>query len=246
MSKRACGRVKCFVIAAILATLISSPALCQQQPPQVGYVFPPGGEAGKTVNVSLGGYDWTPDMQFFLDDKRVKLEIVSALGPMKVPPGPYWFGPKARGPALLIPREFQARLTIPSGMNGKVIRWHAANANGATTTGQFVVNSSHELVEHESRKAPMALSKLPVTINGRLKKLEEVDRYHIKIQKAGPVTCQVFARRIGSPINAVIRVHDATGRLVQDAVDTQGVDINLTFFAKANHRYTLSLHDMDF
>lgn len=36
-----------------------------QHPPAIGYMFPPGGQAGQTIEVMLGGYDWTPDMQLF-------------------------------------------------------------------------------------------------------------------------------------------------------------------------------------
>ena len=48
-------------------------------PPKIGYMYPPGAQAGTTVEVQLGALDWTPDMQLFVDDERVKLEIT---GPM--------------------------------------------------------------------------------------------------------------------------------------------------------------------
>ena len=118
------------LVAMALSVLIfGTPAgVSAQQAPEVGYVFPPGAAAGRTVDVVLGGYDWTPDMQFFVHDKRVKFQIVGELGPMKVPPPPYWFGPRARGSAWPIPRQITARLTIPADLGGKVIYWQAANA----------------------------------------------------------------------------------------------------------------------
>ncbi|TXT19303.1 MAG: peptidase domain-containing protein, partial [Planctomycetota bacterium] len=67
--------------------------------PEIGYVHPSGGQVGTTVDVTLGGYDWTPDMQLFVHDPRIKLEIVGTPSPVLVPEPPYWFGYKARGMA---------------------------------------------------------------------------------------------------------------------------------------------------
>lgn len=226
--------------------LTTSNLAWSQQAPEVGYVFPPGASAGQTVTVRLSGYDWTPDMEFFVLDKRVKLEIVGKPGPMLIPRPPYWFGPKARGPAMLIPREVVAKMTIPADMPAGPIAWQAANANGATSKGTFVIGGGPELNEIESQNEPIVLKQLPVTINGRLGKIEEVDRYQFTADRTGPITFEVFTRQIGSPVNAVLRVLDAKGRLVTDAVDTQGIDLALTFHANANETYTLQLHDMDF
>lgn len=50
----------------ITLALISLPqSAFAQHPPAIGYMFPPGGQAGQTIEVILGGYDWTPDMQLF-------------------------------------------------------------------------------------------------------------------------------------------------------------------------------------
>ena len=60
--------------------------------PEIGYVYPAGGQAGTTVDVMLGGYDWTPDMQIFVHDPRIKMEIMGPPSPVLVPEPPYWFG----------------------------------------------------------------------------------------------------------------------------------------------------------
>ena len=63
-------------IALLVALTLpgQAPSPVVQKAPEVGYVWPPGGKAGTTVNVQLGGYDWTPDVQYFVLDPRVKLE----------------------------------------------------------------------------------------------------------------------------------------------------------------------------
>jgi hypothetical protein len=113
------------VLAGAAATAIAQTA------PEIGYMFPSGAKGGTTVDVTLGGYDWTPDMQLFVHDPRIKLELIGPLSPVLVPEPPYWFGAKGRGPAWPLPREFPVRLTIPADVPPGLVRWQAANANGA-------------------------------------------------------------------------------------------------------------------
>src|SRR5262249_37054317 len=140
------------------------------------YVYPPGGKAGATVAVHLGGAEWTPDMQFFVHDRRVKLDVLGLPSELLIPPPPYWFGAKGRLTALPLLRELPAKFTLPADLPPGPVRWQAANANGATSAGVFVVGDGDELIEDETRTVPQPLPTLPVTVNGRLLKNEEVDR----------------------------------------------------------------------
>jgi hypothetical protein len=215
----------------------------------MGYVYPPGGRAGSTVDVKLCGYDWTPDMQFFSLTPGVKLEITGPPGPILVPPPPYWFGAKAYLTALPLPREVPARLTLPPNLPSGPIRWQAANANGGTATGVFMVGApsdGEELLENPRRRAPQPLPSLPAVVNGRLEKIEEVDRYRFTAPHAGPVTVELTARGLGAAFNGMVEIHDSSGRLVSDAADTTAGDLALTFRATGGAEYTLSLHDVDF
>jgi len=224
--------------------LLAAPATAQLAP-EVGYAYPPGGKAGTAVSVQLGGTEWTPDMQFFVHDKRAKLEILGAPGDILIPPPPFWFGAKGRltGPPLL--RERPAKFVLPADLPAGPIRWQAANANGATSTGLFVVGTGVEVLEDEKRTGAQPLAAIPVTVSGRLWKNEEVDRYKFTAAKAGPVTCDLMARRLGSNFNAVLEVTDAKGKLVAESVDTEGFDPTLTFPAVAGGEYTVAIRDID-
>ncbi|HEV3383842.1 MAG TPA: hypothetical protein VG097_03450 [Gemmata sp.] len=231
-----------------------SPALSQKKKqtaelkaPEPGYIFPPGGRAGSTIEVQLGGYDWTPDLQFFVLDPRVKLQVTGEPGPILVPPPPYWFGAKSTIAPLPLPREQAARLTLPSGLPPGPVRWVVAGASGAgTKTGIFWVGTEPEVVKEPTSKVGQKLPTLPVTVNGRLSRIEEVDRYRFTVAKDGPVTCEVFARRLGVNVNAALAIRDPKGELVADGVDTEGKDLALTFWAIAGLEYTVSVNDFDF
>ncbi|MCA9071789.1 MAG: hypothetical protein KDA84_22835, partial [Planctomycetaceae bacterium] len=217
-----------------------------QQPPAIGYMFPSGGQAGKSVEVPLGGYDWTPDMKFFVHDPRIKLEILEEPGPVLVPEPPYWFGKKARRAPFLLPRETKARLTIPADVPPGIVKWQVANANGASAVGTFAVGGDSELTEVEDRKASQEIPSLPVTVSGRVKHIEEVDRYHFVAPKTGPITCSVSAQKIGSPLLAVLEIYDSKNRQIASTADTAGNDVALTFSGQAGETYSARIYDLDF
>lgn len=234
-----------FAVVAITTVGAAGPAVAQLTP-GIAYMFPPGGQPGETVDVVLGGYDWTPDMQLFAHDAGITLEALSPPGRVIVPEPPYWFGKKARRPPFLLPREMRARLTIPSDVTPGVSRWQVANANGASAAGRLTVIEHTHFVEPDQRGKLVHLPALPVTVSGQIKHIEEVDRYRFQLNKPGVVTISTLARALDSDLNAVLEVRDETGRLIADAADTAGIDTSLTFAADAGRDYTLSVYDLDF
>lgn len=219
-----------------------------QQVPTIGYIYPSGGQAGTVVEAKLGGYDWTPDMQIFSLDPRVKLEVLGPPGEVIVPEPPYWFGKKGRGSALPMPRETPVRLTLPADLPLGPIAWQAANANGATVRGVFMVGNLPEVIENPKRKTGevQTLPALPLMLSGQVKKIEEVDRYRFTVAKAGPVTCQLFAKRLNSNLRAIVEIRDKSGKLVADMADSEHRDPSLTFAAVAGEEYLLNIYDLDF
>ena len=240
-------RLDRFPAVWLMALLAIAPTVAMaQQAPEIGYMYPPGGQAGTTFDVVLGGYDWTPDMQIFVGDTRVKLEVTGPPGPVLVDEPPYWFGKKARGPAFPQAREIPGKLTIPADVPPGVVRWQVANANGISAAGQFQVTDSPDLKEDRKLRTAQPLPNLPVSVVGQIHKIEQVDRYRFSVPQAGLVTCELFARRFSSPLNGWLEIRDSAGTLVANAADTEGLDTRITFPAQAGMDYTLSLHDVDF
>lgn len=214
----------------------------------MGYMFPAGGQAGQSTEVTLGGYDWTPDMQVFSHDPRISIEIIGQPGPVIVPEPPYWFGKKARRSPFPLPREVRAKLNIPADVAPGFVKWQAANANGATSTGTIVVNNpSYTMVtEVDRRSKPQRIESLPCSVSGQIKLVSEVDQYQFTAAKSGLITFSLLARAMASPLNSVIEVRDSSGRIVADAADTSGNDTALTFSARAGEDYVVSVYDLDF
>ncbi|HVC92623.1 MAG TPA: hypothetical protein VND64_02985 [Pirellulales bacterium] len=238
-------RIPSLIVLVFCAAFLPGPSAFAQRNPDIGYVFPPGGQAGTTVEVNLGGYDWTPDMEFFVLDRRAQLLADGPPGEILVPPPPYWFGSKGRLGAVPLPREVPARFVVAADCPPGPVYWQAANANGGTATGVFVVGTGPQVVEDECRKAPQALTSLPVTVSGRISKIEEVDRYRFVAPRAGPVTCDLVARRLGANWHGCLEVRDAATKLVADVVDAEGLDTALTFAAQTGAEYEVAVRDID-
>ena len=236
-------RISVFDLLILLAVPFQADA---QQAPAIGYMFPPGGQAGSTVDVFLGGYDWTPDMELFSRDSRIQIELTGAPGPVIVPEPPYWFGKKARRGPFPMQRETPAKLKLPADVLPGIYRWQAANANGVTASGNFVVSAALEVVEQKNHQEPQLLTSLPVTVSGQILKIAEVDEYRFTAPATGPLTCEVVAAGIGSPLTAIVEIRDVSGRLVADAADTAACDARFTFAAEAGQEYFARIYDVDF
>ncbi|MCA9119740.1 MAG: PPC domain-containing protein [Planctomycetaceae bacterium] len=235
------------IVAIVMAgSLMNVPVVAQQQPPAIGYMYPPGGQTGTTIDVVLGGYDWTPDIKLFVHDPQISLELTGSPGPVIVPEPPYWFEKKARRSPFLLPRETPAKLTIPIDAKPGVYRWQAANANGATATGRFMVSRLLELQEQPERSTPQNIDSLPAVVSGQILKIEEVDDYRFRATRDGPITLSLAAAALNSPLTAIVEVRNEDGQVIAEAADTNGDDLQLTFTAKEKQLYVVSVYDVDF
>ena len=226
--------------------LLSAATIHAQQAPTLGYVFPPAVVPGSTVDVAVGGYDLTPDVQLFVHDSRLSLTVQGSPGEFFIPGPPYWFGPKGFSTALKIPREIPARLNVAQECPPGLYRWQLANANGAAAAAVVLVSDRPEILEDRLRQQTQQLPSPPIGVSGRLSRISEVDRYRVECDRDGPVSVELFARRLGANFNGVIQVRDHQGRLLVDQADTQGIDVAVTFAGRAGLSYDVSVHDVDF
>jgi hypothetical protein len=213
--------------------------------PQIGYVYPPAGRPGTTVEVRLGTYDWTPDMQILPHDPRVKIEITGPAGEPILTPPPYWFGNKAGQAQPPLPREVPAKITIPSDVPAGEIRWQVANANGGSNVGKFVVSDLPEIVEPEQNATVIELPALPAAVSGRISRITEIDEYRFTTPTASQITCRL-EDRLGQPFSGMLTIQDASGKVVADGADTAGTGLTLRFASQAGMTYTAAVRDIEF
>ena len=216
--------------------------------PELGYVFPPIHRGGETVDLMLGLYDPTADLQFFLfaDAGNASLELRGPAGRLLMHGAPFFSGPKGYRP-LPMPRERPARLQLPVVSENRVLRMQIANANGASRIHRFLISPQRPVHEvPDNTGLPQRLPALPTTVLGCLTRHEEVDRYTFQTNATCPVTVELMARQLGSPFHGLLEVRDLEGTLLADVAATTGLDPTLTFAGQANRLYTVSVRDLDF
>ena len=229
-----------------LVLVLSGANLLWANPPVAAYIFPAGGQRGRTVNIRLGG--------LFLH-KKCGFEM---LGPgVKAPDSvqrtrTIWF----EGSLLPLPDSQQAE-DYPKDMAGQVhidrnaplgLRyWRLWTAQGATPAKRFMVGDLPEIVEDEIEGDPVPIPvTLPVTINGRIFPREDVDIWTLHARKGQTIHCEVHAARLSSPLDARLEVRDPQGRTLAETVGQNGGDPKLHFTAPAEGEYQVRVHDVRF
>jgi hypothetical protein len=82
--------------------------------------------------------------------------------------------------------------------------------------------------------------KVPVALNGRITKPGDADEWHIELKKGAKVAFEVQARKLGSPLCAVVIVRDAAGKELARAEGADpATDPALAFQAPADGVYTV-------
>lgn len=234
-----------FVVCWILLFVGARSAVAQKAP-QLGYMFPPVLKVGETNEVQLGGYDLTPDLQWFFYQSGIALKQSTVPGEFLITPPPYWNGPRMSVASPLIAREVSATIEVGSDVPSGLGYFQTANANGISQTAPYLVSRGVEVTEKRWRDDVQELESIPAGVSGRLRRLTEVDRYRFRATKDGLVQIDLHARRLGSNFNAMLTVEDEQGVRLVDVADTLGTDLQVVFPVKRDSHYTLSLHDADF
>ena len=95
---RSPNRLRC--VGWLVGAVFVSSIVCAQKPPSLGYVYPPGLQAGTTAEVRLGIYDYTRDLQYFVHDESIRLTVLGEAGDFHMLAPPFWFGTKSRTGAM--------------------------------------------------------------------------------------------------------------------------------------------------
>jgi hypothetical protein len=138
-----------------------------------------------------------------------------------------------------------------------IVRRRLATPAGETNPVPVLVSPYSQLVERsgaspspDQRSAAAAKPtpvNLPAGVNGRLSQDDEVDRYVFTARKGAAYRFEVFARRLGSPLDSVIEIYDLAGKPVTEADDGdlfRAKDSRLTWTAPADGQYVVAVRDL--
>src|SRR5262249_45627248 len=206
-------------------------------PPVASYLFPAGGQRGTKVELRVGGLFLHQSCRFEMLGPGV--EASKELKRTRT----RWF----EGTLLPLPDSQQAE-DYPKDMAGAVQiapdaelglrRARLWAAGGAASGALFQIGGWAGVGEGEIEGDPMPVEvKLPVTINGRIFPRQDVDVWTVPLKKGQTVSCEVYAARLGSPLDSLLEIMDPNGRVIAENDDTFGADSFVRFTAAADGKY---------
>lgn len=201
-------------VAAVLLLRACSGAAIAQTSPQIGYLFPAGAQRGATVAVEVGG---------------------------KYMPGPcgIWVGGTGVTPDRPT-TEGNVTLRVDSMADLGVYPVRIHSVQGGSSVRPFVVGELPEVMESPAEVQDVELK---TTVNGRLFRRGDIDRFRLTLSKGQQVVCAAAVESLGSPGDVMLRMLDPAGRVLATAFDHFDRNPKLVFRCPADGRYTLELYD---
>ena len=235
-----------FLCVSALCSLCLGGESLHANPPVASYIFPAGGQRGSKVDVRVGGLFLYQSCRFEMLGPGIEATKELRRIPTR------WF----EGPVLPLPDSQQAE-DYPQDMAGTLQiaadaelglrRARLWTAEGAASGLLFQVGELPEIVEQEIDGDPVSTEvKLPVTINGRIFPRQNIDSWTVTLKKGQTVSCEVYAARLGSPLDSLLEIVDPNGRVIADNDDTFGSDSFVRFTAPIDGKYQVRIRDANF
>jgi len=130
----------------------------------------------------------------------------------------------------------------------------ASNGGMVSNRVPFALDTLPECLDQESNDAPAHAQKvkLPIIVNGRIDRADDWDVFQIAGRKDQTVVAEVLARRLESPLDSVLKLTDASGKVlaVNDdfedptaGINTHDADSYLSFTLPADGTYFIHVGD---
>ena len=149
----------------------------------------------------------------------------------------------------------KAVLTPPPGDAKPGIYWLAARSRGLLSNRvPFVVDTLPECLEQEPNNDPAHAQKvqLPIVVNGHIDRPDDWDVFQFTGRGGETIVAEVAARRLDSPLDSVLKLTDASGKLlalnddhedVETGLNTHEADSYLSVKLPADGTYYVHLGD---
>jgi hypothetical protein len=94
-----------------------------------------------------------------------------------------------------------------------------------TAPAWFALGDLPEVIEAEPNDEPAQgqLLALPITVNGRIDRPSDQDRFRLHLTAGGKLAVRVAAQQLGSPLDAIVTITDSTGKELLAIDDRQPV-----------------------
>ncbi|MEM6917280.1 MAG: PPC domain-containing protein, partial [Verrucomicrobiota bacterium] len=209
-------------LAILMAMVLASSHWLRAAPPQLDGIYPAGGQVGTEFEVALvGKFDPWP-AQVWCENPDVHFTVGEKAGSLRVN-----IAPEAIvGPTLV--RVF--------------------NGEGSSLPRLFVVGPFPEQFEGDNNDLlsdPEALQPIPLVMNGKLEKRDDIDFFQISLQEGETLTATLDGYGLGSAIDPFLHLYGPSGFEVALASDSHNLDPILSYPVSETGKYTVQVVAID-
>lgn len=216
----------CFLTAASIALAVSQTfgQDPQSDTPRVLMCIPLGALPGETTKLTSRGLKLEGATEVKASDARAQLKLVSQ-GKTAVP--------QNQNPNKAGDNQVEFELTLPADFPAGNLELTFVTPKGEAKYALPVGGELPTIAEKEPNpgfKQSQALQ-LPQTIIGRIESPNDVDVYSLDVQAGQKLLCEVHAERLGSAMDALLTVYDASGRILathDDLAESRDARLELT------------------
>ncbi|HVX61349.1 MAG TPA: PPC domain-containing protein [Pirellulales bacterium] len=222
--------MKRFIAATLAMAALLPAAQVLAQPPAVNYALPAAANPGQPTDITLHGGNLAGPSGFWSSLPGAKIELA---------PGIEGNGTKAD--------QVVYRFTVPAETPVGVYAYRLATGKGVSSARLLMVDDLPSVADNGANKTIETAQPLPfpIAVDGACE-AESFDYYKLNVVAGQRVSVEVVARRLGSPLDAVIRLLDASGRELAYSDDEAGLGSDGRFahrFAEAGD-YFLEIRDI--
>ena len=219
-------------LALLVHVLMASNAVAQLPHGKLDWIYPPGGQVGTELDVTIGGADVDIAERIVFShpgitavQKRTVATEFEAARPV----------------------EHQFRLVIAESVTPGIYDAWAVGRFGESTPRAFRVGTSVERKESSDHASIEKALQLPMNqvVNGRASP-NSSDFYRINLSDGQRVLIQLEAFAIDSQLDATLVVRDAKGKQLEKSRDHRGRDPFIDFTAPENGDYFIQVYDFTY
>lgn len=146
------------------------------------------------------------------------------------------------------PTEWLSEFAIAADAALGMAAWRVTCGWGGTRVRPFLIGDLPEHIEAESNSTSDRAERvtLPVTINGQIAGERDIDCFVFSANAGQTVVADMFAARIGSPLEPVFELYSADGRRLPAEIHRVADDNVLSFRVPAAGDYVLQIANVSF
>lgn len=220
--------MKRLLLAALVVAFANRPAFAQ--PPAVNYPLPAAAQVGQATDITLFGGNLAGPTAFWTNLPSAKVELT---------PGIEGNGAKAD--------QVVYRCTLAADAPVGIYAIRLATAKGVSNTRLLMADDLPGAIDNGNNKtlATAQAVAFPTAVDGAAEG-ESYDFYKLTLPSGQRISVEAVARRLGSPLDPVIRLLDASGRELAYSDDEPGIgaDSRFVYQVAAAGDYFIELRDI--